>query len=182
MKTTLKKLIAATTLCLIAITTNAQKTDAKVDCHCFAIENYKVTFDNCKASKEGFCYGWCEYRNLTYPWMIFSTGNNCSNVADAPAGKDASYSLYNYNNSLKVEIGAPTSIENEIRVALNLEGTNGTVMKYDVVNSFGQTVKTNHTLAAGISTLKIDAKDLEHGVYALKFEVNGQVINKNFVL
>lgn len=186
MKTTLKKMFALGAFFLMISTVSAQDADAngKVDCHCFAIDNYKVTFDNCQLDKKsGFCFGWCEYVNKTYPWMIFASNMNCTDVADPDPAKDAvEYSLYNYNRNLNIEIGTPVSTEREISVPLNLEGTNGTVMKYDVVNSFGKTVKSNYTLAAGVTTLKIDSRDLAHGVYALKFEVNGQVINKNFVL
>ncbi len=156
----------------------------KAKCACADVAGYKVTFDNCALNSAGFCAGWCGYKAINTQ-QTFDTDWNCVKVGGAggvkPAGiQKEKISLYDYNSSLSVEIGTPTSIENEVSVALNLDGTNGTIMKYDIFNSFGQVIKTDLKLAAGSSLLKIDTKDLSAGIYSLKFEVNGQIINRTF--
>lgn len=179
MKTTVKRSLIVVGLSLLGLTTFAQDNATDANCKCSSVEGYRVVSDNCALTSAGFCGGWCEYKAIK-THQSFSTDWNCTKVVGADVIQKVS--LYDHNNSLRVEVGTPVSLESEVDVALNLEGTNGTIMKYEVVNSLGETVKTELKFAAGSSVLKINTQGLAHGIYALKFEVNGEVINKNFVL
>lgn len=178
MKTIVKKLTLALSLCLTGAAF-AQDKAADADCACMEFPGMKVVIDECKM-EHGYCVGSCQWQSVDNPNVVVASGRLCDKTAGAKT--DQKVSFYSVNSNLDVNIGKPVTLSDAISVPLDLSGAAGTMIKYDIVNSFGEVVATKYILAAGSSNLEIKTNDLAHGVYALKFEVNGEVINKTFSL